>query len=154
MCALAKSLLWQSFQIWKIWKICWVKTPMGSVFFPREKKSCPRKFSKFCPRSFQTARDFHLWYRGVLIARRVISVINKFWVFLIKNVEYSILHYYGEFYVITANKWFYPIIPDFMIFLLTKTKVVPLLFSSKCMFFLQNDVHKMDLKNHTFWETT
>ena len=45
-----------------------------------------------------------------------------------------ILHYYSEFYDV----------------FLTKTKVVPLRFFSKCMFSLKIDVHKMDFKNHAF----
>ena len=49
-----------------------------------------------------------------------------------------ILHYYSEFYDV----------------FLTKTKVVPLRFFSKCMFSLKIDVHKMDFKNHAFWEKT
>ena len=112
---------------------------------------------KLWTRNTHTTEPFSfcgLCYRGVLITWRLLCVINKFLVFLIKNVEYSILHYYGAFYVITAKKIFYPIIPDFMIFFLTKTKVVPLRFFSKCMFSLKIDVHKMDLKNHTFWEKT
>ena len=45
-----------------------------------------------------------------------------------------ILRYYSEF-----NDVF-----------LTKTKVVPLRFSSKCMFSLKIDVQKMYFKNHAF----
>ena len=47
-----------------------------------------------------------------------------------KNIKKSNVHYYDEFYTNITKNRFYPIIPDFYDISLTKTKVVPLSFSS------------------------